>query len=110
MPTRGGLPSAASVAPRGPPGSGPWDGDVEGPWGQHLAASPQHRLGDKQGRDPVASIFVLFWLHHIACGTLIPQSGIKPVLSQWEHRALTTGPQGKPCVQRGIHSTGIRTT
>ena len=36
-----------------------------------------------------------FWPYHMACGILIPQSGIEPRPLQWEHRVLTTGPAGK---------------
>ena len=35
-----------------------------------------------------------FWLHHTACGILVPQPGIEPVPLQWKHGILTTGPPG----------------
>ena len=36
-----------------------------------------------------------FWLHPVACGTLVPQPGIKPASPALEGRVLTTGLLGK---------------
>ena len=37
-----------------------------------------------------------FWLHHVACGILVPWPGIKPTSPAWKDRVLTLGHQGSP--------------
>ena len=40
--------------------------------------------------------FKCFWLSFIACGILVPQTGIEPIYPAVEGRVLTTGKPGKP--------------
>ena len=42
----------------------------------------------------------------MACGSLVPQPGIKPMFSALEGRFLTTGPPGKSCHRHLILSSG----
>lgn len=41
-------------------------------------------------------ILFIYWLHHVACGTLVPPSGMEPTPPAWQGGVLTIGPWGSP--------------
>ena len=49
------------------------------------------------------------WLHHAACGILVPWPGTEPWLQQWEPKVLTTGPPGNSPSQRFTVFTNFQT-
>ena len=40
-------------------------------------------------------VFIFFWLHHVACRTIVPSSGTEPMPLVLEQGVLTTRPPGK---------------
>lgn len=46
-------------------------------------------------KDRIFCLFIyLFWIHHVACGILIPGPSIEPAPSALEAEVLITGPLG----------------